>query len=138
MFAKYRKAIGQVLVTVAVFVVSAITDDVISPEEWVLLAGTAVTAVGVYVVPNLDEGIGAVAKSVVAFLLAGLTVLATLKLGDGLSTAEILTVLIAAAAAVGLTGLPNAWPPATLRVGKIPPQGTAPGVPPAGQSGYPV
>lgn len=114
MFAKYRKALGQVLVTVAVFVVSALTDNRISEVEWVLLAGTAVNAVGVYIVPNLNEGIAAAAKTWVAFLLSGLTVLATMKLGDGLSATEILEVLIAAAAAIGLTGLPNAWPPASV------------------------
>lgn len=114
MFAQYRKAIGQVVVTVVAFIASIITDDHISAEEWVLLAGTAVTAIGVYVVPNLNEGVAAAAKTVVAFLLAGLTVLSTMKLGDGLSTAEVLEVFLAAAGAVGFSVVPNRWPPAVL------------------------
>jgi len=116
-FAKYRKAIAVVVVTVASFVVTVLTDG-ITPQEWVLIAGVGVNAAGVAVVPNLDAGIGAVAKTVVSALLAGLTLLATAVLG-GLTSTEVIEVLLACAAAVGVTALPNDWPPAR----QIPPAG---------------
>jgi hypothetical protein len=112
LLAKYRKAAAVVAVTVLTFVASVATGG-IDPHEWVLIAGVAVNAVGVAVVPNLDSGVGAVAKSVVSFLLAGLTVLATAVLG-GLDAAELVEVVVAALAAVGVTALPNDWPPATV------------------------
>jgi len=116
-FAKYRKAVAVVVVTVASFVVTVLTDG-ITPQEWVLIAGVGVNAAGVAVVPNLDAGIGTVAKTVVSALLAGLTLLATAVLG-GLTPTEVIEVLLACAAAVGVTALPNDWPPAR----QIPPAG---------------
>lgn len=113
-FAKYRKAVAIVLVTIATFVSSVLTGG-ISAQEWVLIAGVAVAAFGVAVVPELDAGIGAVAKTVVTFLTAGLTVLATVILG-GLTAPEVIEVIVAALASIGVTALPNDWPRASLPV----------------------
>lgn len=109
-FAKYRKAVGAVAVTVAAYVVSLATDG-ITAQEGVLIAGVGVSAVSVAIVPNLDAGIAKVAKTIIAFLLAGLTVAAAVIVG-GLTGAEWVEILVAAFAAVGVTAIPNDWPPA--------------------------
>lgn len=122
-WAKYRKAVAVVGVTVAAFVSSVLTDG-ITVQEWILITGVGVNSILVAVVPNLDVGIAAQAKTVAAGILAGLTVLATVVLG-GLTTAEFVEVLLAGAAAVGVTALPNAWPPARLpRSGIVLPPGS--------------
>lgn len=111
-FAKYRKAVAVILVTVATFVSSVLTGG-ISAQEWVLIAGVAVSATGVALVPELDAGIGQIAKTLVTFLTAGLTVLATVILG-GLTAPEVIEVVVAALASIGVTALPNDWPRASL------------------------
>lgn len=105
---RYLKAAGVVAVTVAAFVVSTLTDHTISAQEWVMIAGTGLAAVGVGIVPNLPAGIAGYAKGAVAFLVGGTSALSVLILG-GLTVAEVLEVGIAAFAAVGVTVvLPNA------------------------------
>lgn len=95
------KAWAQFAVAVVTAIWAALTDNGIDTQEWVVIAGTAVGAFGVYVVTNLDSGIGYFAKGAVSFLTAGLSVLYVVVPG-GLTTAEILEVVIAGAAAIGL------------------------------------
>lgn len=106
---RYAKAAAAVGVTVAAGVVSYWTGGV-SPAEWSLIAGLGLTTVGVAVVPNVavhNMRIAGWLKAVVAFFLAGNTVLTTV-IDGGLTTPELLTVLIAAFAAVGVVaGVPN-------------------------------
>lgn len=106
MFAKYRKAVALVAVAVATFLVSALTDDTVSAAEWILFGGVAVSAAGTYVVPELPSGIASAAKTVVTFLVTGFAAAVPLIAG-GLTVAEVLTILIAAAAAIGLSTVPN-------------------------------
>lgn len=104
---RYAKATGAVLVATAAAVVSALTDDVLSAQEVIVILGITVSAVGVSIVPNLNDGIARYAKGFVSFLMAGLSVIAVLIVG-GLTLAEVLTALIAAAAAVGVVvAVPN-------------------------------
>ena|ERR1700741_3597809 len=106
MIRKYAKAIGAVVVTVLMFVVSILTDG-ITAQEWVMLAGTLVSAIGVAVVPELPSGIAAWAKTVVTALSGGLTVLAVVITG-GLTTTEVIEVVVAALAAIGVVAVvPN-------------------------------
>lgn len=105
------KAWAQLAVAVATAVWAALTDsataDRITDQEWVVVTSLAVGAVGVYIVPNLEAGIGNYAKGFVSFLTAGLPVL-YLVIPGGLTQAEILEVVIAGAAAIGLVvGLGN-------------------------------
>jgi hypothetical protein len=100
---KYAKAIGAVAVTVLSFVSSVLTGG-ITPQEWVLVAGTFVSAVGVAVVPELPTGVGAWAKTIVAALGGGLTVLATAVLG-GLTAQEVIQVVVAALAQIGVVAV---------------------------------
>lgn len=110
-FAKYRKAVGQVAVTVLLFVATVLTGGV-DAHEWVLIAGVTISALNTALVPELDAGIGAIAKSASTFLLAGLTVVATAALGH-MGATEWIEAVVAALAAVGVTALPNDWPPAS-------------------------
>jgi peptidoglycan/LPS O-acetylase OafA/YrhL len=100
---KYAKAIGAVVVTVLSFI-STVLNGGISPQEWVMVAGTLVSAIGVAVVPELPTGVGAWAKTIVAALGGGLTVLATSILG-GLTTQEVIQVVVAALAQIGVVAV---------------------------------
>ena len=111
MFAKYRKAVAQVVVTVLAFL-SGVLSGGITAVEWVMVAGIAVSALNTAIVPELDAGIGQVAKTASTFLLAGLTVAAGAVLG-GLDATEWIEILVAAFASIGVTLLPNTWPPAS-------------------------
>jgi len=51
-FAEYWKAIVAVIGAVAVVVQTALTDGTITTAEWVTIAITAVTAVGVFLKAN--------------------------------------------------------------------------------------
>jgi hypothetical protein len=97
----YAKPIGVVVVAVITAVVAALTNDQISAQEWVVIFGVGLSAVGTAIVPNLPSGIAHYAKGAVTFLVAGTATLAVLIVG-GLTTAEVLEVLIAAAASVGI------------------------------------
>lgn len=97
----YAKPIGVVTVAVITAVVAALTDNSITPQEWVVISGVGLSAVGAAVVPNLPTGIASYAKAIVTFLVAGAATLAVLVVG-GLTVAEVLEVLIAAAASVGI------------------------------------
>lgn len=107
MLARYAKALAAVLVAIATAVVAALTDSAFTAQEGVIVAGVGVSAVGVAIVPNLTAGPAAYAKAAVAFLGAGLGALAVLMVG-GLTLAEVLEALIAAAGAVGVVAaVPN-------------------------------
>jgi uncharacterized membrane protein YhhN len=97
----YAKPIGVVIIAVITAIVAALTNNSISPQEWVIVVGVGLSAVGSAIVPNLPAGIASYAKSIVTFLVAGAATLAVLVVG-GLTTAEVLEVLIAAAASVGI------------------------------------
>jgi hypothetical protein len=102
------KAWVQLAVAIAAAIYAALTDDMVTNQEWVVIGGTGVGALGVYIVPNLAFGIGRYAKGFVSFLTAGLAVLYVVIPG-GLTNAEMLEVILAGAAAIGLvTGLGNA------------------------------
>lgn len=90
---------------------AALTDsasaDNITNAEWVVIASMALGAFGVYVVPNMDESVGRVAKGIVSFLTAALPAL-SLSLSGGLTQTEMVAAIITGLAAVGLvTGVGN-------------------------------
>lgn len=98
---QYAKPTGVVIVAIITAVVAALTDNTISPQEWVVVLGVGLSAIGTAIVPNLPAGVAAYAKGIVTFLVAGAATLAVLIVG-GLTVAEVLEVLIAAAASVGI------------------------------------
>ena len=106
MLAKYRKAVALVVVAVATFLVSALTDNHLGAAEVLITCGVLVAAVGTYVVPELPTGVASAAKTVVTFLVTGFAAAVPL-IDGGLTTAEVLTILVGAAAAIGLSAVPN-------------------------------
>lgn len=71
--------------------------------EWTQILIAAVTAVGVYIAPIIPEAPWV--KTAVGFLLAGLNVLVTVIV-DGVSGNDVLMIVLAALAAVGITVAP--------------------------------
>lgn len=98
---KYKKAAGVVLVAVLTAIASALTDG-ITAREWTVVAGVFLASFGTGFVPNLPTGAGSVAKAITTFLIGGTAVLSVVIV-EGLTTAELLEVVIAAFAAVGVT-----------------------------------
>lgn len=97
------KAWGQFAVTILAAVYAALTDGGIDKQEWIVVAGTGVGAFVVWVVPNLDEGVGKYAKLFASFATSGLSVLYVVVPG-GLTQAEVIEVVLAGLAAIGLVG----------------------------------
>lgn len=106
MLTRYTKAVVAIVAAVLVVLGAALTDDTVSQLELVQIAIALVTAVSVYLVPNLDAGTRRYAKGGVAFLGAGLAALVTV-LSDGVTYSEWVTVALAAIGAVGVVILPN-------------------------------
>lgn len=107
----YAKSIVMVIAAGIGILTAALSDGVVSATEFVNIAIAIVTAIGVYIVPNLDAGVGKYAKTIVAAVGAGLSALIVI-LGTNLGWADVsssdwLNVLLAALAAVGLYIVPN-------------------------------
>lgn len=107
----YAKSIVMVIAAGIGILTAALSDGVVSATEFVNIAIAIVTAVGVYIIPNLEAGVGSIAKFLVAAVGAGLQALIVV-LGDNLgwvdvSTSDWLNVLLASLAAVGLYIVPN-------------------------------
>lgn len=112
--------IAKFIVMLATAVVSAVaaavTDGKITPVEWVNVAIAGVTAISVYLVPNLPagSGIATYTKAAVVVLMAVLTALTDAIVG-GLQTSEMLQIVIVALGAIGTYFWPNSPAPATAR-----------------------
>lgn len=104
----YAKALLAILAAGLVVLAAAITDDDVSSPELVNVGIAIVTAIGVYLIPNLPEGRGVrgYAKGAVAFLGAALAALASF-LSDGVTNAEWVLIALAALGAIGVTIVPN-------------------------------
>lgn len=113
MLKMYAKAILMIALTAVTFLVTAVADDVLVLEEVLNLVVMVLGAVLVYLVPNLPSGIGAYAKTGVAFLTAAVVALLSF-LTDGVTLTEWLQVLLAAFAGVGVFIVPNEDPARAL------------------------
>lgn len=108
----YAKAIGQIIAAAMIILVSALSDGLISPVEFVNIAIAIVTAAGVYWVPNLEAGLAKYAKAITSMAGAALAAL-VLILGTGIGLGDVtladwLTVALAALATLGIGIVPNA------------------------------
>jgi hypothetical protein len=102
---KYAKFIVIVVATILSALSAALVgDNAVIPEEWVNVAILGVGAAGVFAAPNVPGA--KYTKSVLAVLAAGLTVLATVILG-GITTAEIIQIVVAGLGALGVYSVPN-------------------------------
>lgn len=102
---KYAKAWLVVLATALMALQSALVGGVDS-VELVQIGLAALGAFTVAVVPNLSTGVAAYAKTIVAVAFAVLNVLVTAIVG-GLDSNELINLLLAAFAAVGVLAVPN-------------------------------
>ncbi|WP_066041881.1 hypothetical protein [Herbiconiux solani] len=107
MLTTYAKSILTIIASAVTILIAALSDNVVTVPELVNVAIAIVTAVGVYLVPNLDDGLARYFKFIVAILGAALTALASV-LTDGVTGAEWLQIFLAALAAIGVAVVPNA------------------------------
>ena len=108
---RYTKAILAIIAAVLVVLVSALSDGHVSAIEATNSGIAGVTAVGVYLVPNLASGPGRYLKLVVAVLgavLAALLTVLTNALGNGITPADLITLVLAGIGAAGVGIVPNA------------------------------
>lgn len=106
MISEYAKAIVYIALSAVTFLVTALSDNRLDVSEVLNLVIVVLGAVGVYLVPNLEKGLGAYLKGIIAFLTAGIIALLSF-LSDGVSLSEWMQVLIAALAAIGVVIVPN-------------------------------
>ena len=112
---QYLKAIVALVTAVLGVVVTALTDDVITQVEIIGILIALLTAVGVYVFPNIkDQHVLAWTKAVVAIVGTALQTLNVIvgSAGDisGVSTSEWLLVILSALGALGVGIVPNVDP----------------------------
>ncbi len=116
MWSTYGKSLAAFAAAVLVVISSAVTDGRITPDEGIQIAIAAATGVVVYIAPNLPRYPWI--KLAMAALLAALN-LAVSLITDGLTTAEIVNLVIAALGVLMVGGAPaqtrTATGPVTLR-----------------------
>jgi 2-keto-3-deoxy-6-phosphogluconate aldolase len=100
---EYAKAGAAVVATVLTAIV-AVLDGGISAVEWVNVAIAGVTAAAVFAAPNVPGA--KYTKSVLAVLGAVLVLLASAIVG-GVTTTELLQLVVVALGALGVYALPN-------------------------------
>ena len=114
MIVQYAKAIAFIVAAALAALIAPITDGVLTPLELVTVCIAVVTAVGVYLVPNLPTGVGSYLKGIVAFIGAGLSALAvvlgTVNGWSGVSLSDWLTVIMACLGGIGVVIVPNEAP----------------------------
>ena len=107
----YAKSIVMIIAAGVAILVAALSDNVVSATEGVNVGIAIVTAVGVYLVPNLPAGPARYGKTFVALGGAALTALVAI-LGGTLGFTDVtasdwLSVALAGLAAIGLYIIPN-------------------------------
>ncbi len=107
----YTKAVVAIIAAAFGILVSALSDNVLSPLEYVNIGIAIVTAFGVYAIPNFPESAAKYLKTGVALAGAALQALVPIvanALGfQEISVSDWLGVALAALAAVGIYALPN-------------------------------
>lgn len=103
----YAKAVVGILTATLLVVATAVTDNRVEDFEIVGIALALVTAVGVYLIPNLASGVGHWAKMIVALLGTGLQALLPFVTDGEVTLAAWLMVVVAALGAVGVGIVPN-------------------------------
>jgi hypothetical protein len=107
---KYAKALVAIATAVLALLVTALTDDVVTLVELLGISVAGVTAVGVYLVPNLPDGAGRYAKAGVAIVGTGVQAAIPLATAGMITTSGWLLILIAVLGAVSVGIVPNAVP----------------------------
>lgn len=103
----YAKAIVAIFMAALAVVLTALSDDVITLAEWVGVALAIVSAVGVYLLPNLPHGVQQYSKMLIAILFAALQALAPLVLEGTITRTGYILIALAVLNAVGVGIVPN-------------------------------
>lgn len=111
----YAKALVAVLMA-ALISFQTLAMDGVSVQDWASIAVAVLTALGVYLIPNVPVSLSW-AKTVVAMLLAGAQAAVQVTVGGGISGQGWLTILIAAIGVVSVYVVPNKLTAASLRRG---------------------
>lgn len=104
------KAYGGVVMTVAMFLASALTDNHITSAEWVNTGLVFLGTVGVWYFPNTSGGAmaGRIAKFVAMVLTGVLGQLLVVWVPDGMiSGAEWAQLIVAVLGSIGIVAVPN-------------------------------
>ncbi|WP_460701735.1 hypothetical protein, partial [Myceligenerans halotolerans] len=104
---RYAKAIVAILTAALGVLVTALTDDVVTLVEVFGIAIALVSAVSVYLVPNLSDGVGRYAKAIVAVVGTALQAAVPLATEGTITTSGWLLILLAALGAVSVGIVPN-------------------------------
>lgn len=107
---RYAKAIVAILAAVVALLVSALTDDHVTLTEVLTIFTAGVTAVGVYLVPNLPAGVGRFAKAAVAVVGTGIQAAIPLASDGAITNSGWLLILLAVLGAVSVGIVPNQVP----------------------------
>jgi hypothetical protein len=108
----YAKAALAVLVTVVLSITTAMVgDNPLTPVQWINVAISGISAIGVYYTPNVRGAL--YAKTIIAVLLAVLAFVATVVVpctafsSCHIATRDILQMIIIGAGALGVFAVPN-------------------------------
>lgn len=107
---RYAKAIVAIITAALAVVLTALTDDVIDPAEWVGVALAILSAIGVYLLPNLPDGMQRYSKAAVAVLGLSLQALAPLLIEGTITRTGWILITLAALNAVAVGIVPNVEP----------------------------
>lgn len=117
---RYAKSIMAVVATVLVAVLPFLANhNHLTDAEWITVTIAGLSAVTVFIVPNVPGSWSNYTKSIVAVLMAVAAALSTMIGAGGfaaLTPGELIQIILIALAAVGVYGVPNgttAVPPAT-------------------------
>jgi|GEM_PF-2270780 len=112
---RYAKALIAIATAALSVLVTALADSTVTLVELLAVAVAVVTAVGVYLVPNLPSGVGRYAKAIVAVVGTGLQAAVPLVTEGAITPTGWLLILLALLGAVGVGVVPNTQRP-TARI----------------------
>ena len=116
----YLKAIAAFAAAVLTVVVAQLTDNRITPAEWVVIAIATANGVNVFLVPNLPAGIASATKAIVVFVGAILAAVTDQMLSTGFTTPELMMLAVVGLQALLVYLAPNSAPaPSVTRMGQI-------------------
>ena len=104
---RYAKAIVAILTAAAAVLVTALSDNHVTLVEVLGIFVAVVTAIGVYLVPNLSSGVGRYAKAAVAIVGTGLQAAVPLATEGAITNSGWLLILLAVLGAVSVGIVPN-------------------------------
>jgi len=103
------KAIAYLIFAALTALASALTDDVVTGEEWINISIAGATAVGVWLTANLPQLIWA--KTATAAVLAGLNVLVSAITNGNISNAEWVNIALAVIGVIAVYFTPDSVTP---------------------------